>query len=205
MAIEMVFGLVGGLGLFFFGMKTMSDGLKKIAGNKMKEILHKVTKHRISGVLIGTLVTLLVQSSSATTVMVVGFVNAGLLVLKQAITVIMGANIGTTFTAWLVSSMSVFKISQYALPAIGIGYLVMNISKINKRKFFGQVILGFGVLFMGLDILKDSFAPLKDSDFVREIFINFSDNPLLGIFAGLIFTIILQSSSATIAIVQVLA
>ncbi|MCA9398406.1 MAG: Na/Pi symporter, partial [Candidatus Omnitrophica bacterium] len=116
----LIMDIIGGLGLFFLGMRTMSDGLKKIAGERLKSFLHYVTKHRISGVFVGALITLLIQSSSATTVMVVGFVNAGLLVLKQAIAVVMGANIGTTFTAWLVSSMSVFKITHYALPAIGI-------------------------------------------------------------------------------------
>jgi len=138
----MVFQLIGGLGFFFFGMQTMSEGLKKIAGDKLKSFLHAVTKHRIYGVLVGTLVTVLIQSSSATTVMVVGFVNAGLLALRQAITVIIGANIGTTFTAWLVSSMSIFNITKYALPAIGIGFAIMTLVR-SKRKHWGQVILGF--------------------------------------------------------------
>ncbi|MCK4882389.1 MAG: Na/Pi cotransporter family protein, partial [Candidatus Omnitrophica bacterium] len=188
----------------FFGMKTMSEGLKKIAGDKLKNFLHAVTKHRVYGVLIGTLVTLFVQSSSATTVMVIGFVNAGLLGLKQAITVIIGANIGTTFTAWLVSSMSVFKISQYALPAIGIGFAIMSLGR-TKKKHWGQVLFGFGILFIGLHYMKEAFDPLKDSESVKNIFITFSNYPLLGVLAGLVFTVLLQSSSATIAIVQVLA
>jgi len=200
----MVFQLIGGLGFFFFGMKTMSEGLKKIAGDKLKNFLHAVTKHRLYGVLVGTLVTIFIQSSSATTVMVVGFVNAGLLGLKQAITVIIGANIGTTFTAWLVSSMSVFKITQYALPAVGIGFAIMTLLKTN-RKHWGQVLLGFGLLFIGLSFMKDAFAPLKHSEYIKDIFTTFSDQPLLGVLAGIIFTVLLQSSSATIAIVQVLA
>lgn len=204
MNTEMLFGLIGGLGFFFFGMKTMSEGLKKIAGDKLKNFLHAVTKHRIYGVMVGTLVTLFIQSSSATTVMVVGFVNAGLLALKQAISVILGANIGTTFTAWLVSSMSVFKISQYALPAIGIGFAVMTLCK-TKRKHWGQVILGFGMLFIGLHYMKEAFEPLKDSEYIKSIFVTFSHHPLLGVLAGVVFTVLLQSSSATIAIVQVLA
>ena len=204
MSTEMVFQLIGGLGFFFFGMKTMSEGLKKIAGDKLKSFLHTVTKHRIYGVLIGTLVTLFIQSSSATTVMVVGFVNAGLLALKQAITVIVGANIGTTFTAWLVSSMAVFKISKYALPAIGIGFTIMTLGR-TKKKHWGQVILGFGLLFIGLHYMKEAFDPLKDSEYVKSLFVTFSTHPLLGVLAGIVFTVLLQSSSATIAIVQVLA
>lgn len=204
MSTEMVFQLIGGLGFFFFGMKTMSDGLKKIAGDKLKSFLHAVTKHRVYGVMVGIFVTMMIQSSSATTVMVVGFVNAGLLALKQAITVIIGANIGTTFTAWLVSSMSIFKISKYALPAIGIGFAIMTLGK-TKRKHWGQVILGFGLLFMGLHYMKDAFEPLKQSQYLMDIFASFSAQPVLGVLAGIIFTVLLQSSSATIAIVQVLA
>ena len=204
MNAEMIFQLMGGLGFFFFGMKTMSEGLKKIAGEKLKNFLHAVTKHRVYGVLIGTLVTLFIQSSSATTVMVVGFVNAGLLALKQAITVIIGANIGTTFTAWLVSSMSIFKISKYALPAIGLGFAIMTLCK-TKKKHWGQVIFGFGLLFIGLHYMKEAFEPLRDSEYVKNIFVTFSDYPLLGVLAGIVFTVLLQSSSATIAIVQVLA
>ena len=204
MSTEIVFQLIGGLGFFFFGMKTMSEGLKKIAGDKLKSFLHMVTKHRIYGVLIGTLVTMFIQSSSATTVMVIGFVNAGLLALKQAITVIIGANIGTTFTAWLVSSMSIFKISEYALPAIGLGFTIMTLVK-TKRKHWGQVILGFGLLFIGLHYMKEAFGPLKESEYITNVFVTFSAQPLLGVLAGVIFTVLLQSSSATIAIVQVLA
>ncbi|MFC1709085.1 Na/Pi cotransporter family protein [Candidatus Omnitrophota bacterium] len=205
MTVELVFSLIGGLGFFFFGMKTMSEGLKKIAGERLKAILHMVTKLPIVGILIGALVTCLMQSSSATSVMVVGFVNAGLLSLKQAISVIMGANIGTTFTAWLVSTMSIFKITHYALPFVGIGFAVNTFAKTKRRKFWGQVILGFGMLFIGLGFMKDAFGPLKESQRVMDIFASFSDNPLLGVLIGIVFTVLLQSSSATIAIVQVLA
>lgn len=205
MSSDLIFNLIGGLGLFFFGMRTMSDGLKKVAGSKLKDFLHAVTKHRVYGILVGTAITVLIQSSSATTVMVVGFVNAGMLGLKQAIAVIMGANIGTTFTAWLVSAMAVFKISQYALPAIGIGFAITALTKTRKNQSWGQVLLGFGVLFVGLSFMKDAFAPLKGSPALTEIFATFSANPLLGVLAGVVFTVILQSSSATIAIVQVLA
>ena len=177
---EFVFSMVGGLGFFFFGMQLMSDGLKKVAGEKLKSVLHFATKVPVVGVIVGTGVTCLVQSSSATTVMVVGFVNAGLLTLKQAISVVMGANIGTTFTAWLVSSMSVFKITTYALPAVGVGFLLMKFGKTRKMRFFGEIVLGFGMLFIGLSILKDAFVPLKESEFVRNAFMNLGTNPILG-------------------------
>jgi len=202
---ELLFSLIGGLGFFFFGMQVMSEGLKKIAGERLKGILHIVTKLPIVGILAGAVITCLIQSSSATSVMVVGFVNAGLLALKQAITVIMGANIGTTFTAWLVSSMSVFKITHYALPLVGIGFAMNALGKTKNMKFWGQVILGFGILFIGLGFMKDAFVPLKESQRLKEIFVTFSSNPLLGVLVGVIFTVLLQSSSATIAIVQVLA
>ena len=134
---ELAFFLIGGLGLFFFGMQFMSDGLKNIAGDRLKSILHMVTRLPIIGILIGAAVTCLIQSSSATTVMVVGFVNAGLLALKQAIGVVMGANIGTTFTAWLVSSMSVFKVTHYALPAVGIGFAIKTFGKTKRTRYWG--------------------------------------------------------------------
>ncbi|MBU1084487.1 MAG: Na/Pi cotransporter family protein, partial [Candidatus Omnitrophica bacterium] len=205
MTLQLLYTLIGGLGIFFFGMKLMSEGLKQIAGERLKSILAAVTKLPIMGVLVGAAVTCLIQSSSATTVMVVGFVNAGLLALKQAISVIMGANIGTTFTAWLVSSISVFKVTQYALPTIGIGFAINSFAGKKRTKFFGQVLMGFGLLFLGLDFMKDSFLPLKESPYVKEVFLSFSDNPIMGVLVGLIFTLLLQSSSATIAIVQIMA
>jgi phosphate:Na+ symporter len=202
---ELIFSLIGGLGFFFFGMKTMSEGLKKIAGERLKAILHMVTKLPVIGVLVGALVTCLIQSSSATTVMVVGFVNAGLLALKQGISVVMGANIGTTFTAWLVSVIAIFKITHYALPLVGIGFVMNTFAKTKNAKFWGQVIMGFGMLFIGLGFMKDAFDPLKESQRVKDIFVTFSDKPILGVLVGMIVTMLLQSSSATIAIVQVLA
>ncbi|MCK4851826.1 MAG: Na/Pi cotransporter family protein [Candidatus Omnitrophica bacterium] len=205
MSLNLTFSLIGGLGLFFLGMQTMSEGLKNIAGERLKAILHLVTRLPVIGVLIGAAVTCLIQSSSATTVMVVGFVNAGLIVLRQAISVIMGANIGTTVTAWLVSSMSVFKVTQYALPAVGIGFAVKMFGRTKNARFWGQVLMGFGLLFMGLGFMKDAFGPLKSSQAVKDIFVTFSENPLLGVLVGMVFTIVLQSSSATIAIVQILA
>jgi phosphate:Na+ symporter len=205
MDTEMVYGLIGGLGLFFFGMKTMSEGLKKVAGDRLKKILHMATAIPIIGILVGAAVTCFIQSSSATTVMVVGFANAGLLSLKQAISVILGANIGTTFTAWLVSSMAVFKVTQYALPVVGIGFAMRQFGKTKNIKFWGEILIGFGILFLGLSFMKDAFAPLKNSQHIKDIFAMFGEHPLLGVLVGIVFTVVLQSSSATITIVQVLA
>ncbi len=203
--MELSFYVIGGLGLFFFGMQFMSDGLKNIAGERLKSILNIATKLPIIGMLVGAAVTCLIQSSSATTVMVVGFVNAGLIALKQAISVIIGANIGTTFTAWLVSSMSVFKVTQYALPAVGIGFAIKTFGRTKNARFWGQVLMGFGLLFMGLGFLKDAFEPLQKSQQVKDLFLRFNDNPLLGVLVGMIITMVIQSSSATIAIVQIMA
>jgi len=202
---ELVYGLIGGLGLFFFGMQTMSEGLKKVAGDRLKKILHMATAIPVIGILVGAAVTCFIQSSSATTVMVVGFANAGLLSLKQATSVVIGANIGTTFTAWLVSSMAVFNVTHYALPVVGIGFAIRQFSRKKNIRFWGEILMGFGILFLGLSFMKDAFAPLKNSQHIKDVFIMFGDNPLLGVLAGIVFTVVLQSSSATITIVQVLA
>lgn len=205
MTTDIIFGLIGGLGFFLFGMKLMSEALRSVAGEKLKDILQFLTKTPLLGIIIGALVTLLIQSSSATSVMVVGFANAGLLTLKQAISVIMGANIGTTFTAWLVSFLAIFKITNYALPAVGIGFAMTILGKSRTTKYWGQVILGFGILFMGLAIMKEVFQPLKESGAIKELFLKFSDYPILAVLVGTIVTMILQSSSATIAVIQILA
>jgi phosphate:Na+ symporter len=207
MVKEMIFGTVGGLGLFLFGMGLMSDGLKKVAGQKLKNILESMTKKAFVAFLVGAGVTALVQSSSATTVMVVGFVNAGLLTLKQAICVIIGTNVGTTATAWLVSisGLGALKITTYALPAVGIGFLLEVLGKTRRTKSIGQILLGFGILFLGIDFMKDAFNPLKDSPKIQELFMSLGDKPILAILAGTVVTMLLQSSSAAIAIVQLLA
>ncbi len=202
---NMFFGTVGGLGLFLFGMGLMSDGLKKVAGQKLKDLLESLTKHRIIGVLVGMLTTALIQSSSATTVMTVGFVNAGLLTLKQALSVVLGANIGTTVTAGLVSILAVFKITDYALPIVGVGFLLNIAGKMQKTRSIGQVMIGFGILFLGLHFMKEAFAPLKDLEDVRNALIWLGRNPLLAVLAGTIFTVLVQSSSASIAMIQMLA
>ncbi|MBU4149554.1 MAG: Na/Pi cotransporter family protein [Candidatus Omnitrophica bacterium] len=201
MVKEVIFGMLGGLGLLLFGMTLMTEGLQKVAGAKLKQILKLLTDKPLVGVLVGTGVTAIVQSSSTTTVMVVGFVNAGLISLRQAIGVIMGANIGTTITAQLIA----FHLDKYALPAIGIGFALMFFGRQRKMKFWGQVLLGFGLLFFGLVVIKDMLAPLKEMQEVSDFFYRFSANPMLGILAGLVITLLLQSSSAVVGFIQALA
>jgi len=205
MVKDMIFGMVGGLGLFLFGVELLSDGLKKAAGQKVRKLLSSLTKHRIIAVLVGAFITCLIQSSSATTVMSIGFVNAGLLTLKQALCVVLGANIGTTFTAWLISGLGVFKITTYSLPAIGIGFLLRVLGRTRKIRNVGQIVLGFGILFTGIDFMKNGFSPLQDSQQVQEALIWLGQNPLLAVLAGAAITMLLQSSSAAIAMVQILA
>ena len=202
---EMIFSTVGGLGLFLFGMGLMSNGLKKVAGGKLKSLLEALTRRRVIAVLIGALTTCLIQSSSATTVMTVGFVNAGLLTLRQALCVVLGANVGTTFTAWMVSAFALFKISSYALPIVGVGFLLNILGKTQKRKSLGEVMLGFGILFLGIHFMKEGFAPLQNNQEVNDALIWLGGNPLLAVLAGAVITMLLQSSSASIAIVQMLA
>ena len=198
---KLVFGLLGGLGLFLFGMKIMSEGLQKIAGSRMRKILAALTNNRIVGTLVGIAVTAIIQSSSATTVMVVGFVNAGLMSLVQSIGVILGANIGTTVTAQLIA----FKITKFALPAIGIGTGLKMFSKNKKWSYIGEVLLGFGMLFFGLSVMKEAFDPLKASEEFKQVFMVVGNNHLLGVLIGAVLTIIVQSSSATIGITLALA
>ena len=198
---QLIFGLLGGLGMFLFGMKIMSEGLQKIAGDKMRKILSALTDNRFIGAFVGIAVTAIIQSSSATTVMVVGFVNAGLLSLIQSIGVILGANIGTTITAQLIA----FKITQFALPAIGLGAGLKLFSKNKKYSYTGEIILGLGLLFLGLLTMKHAFIPLKTNDDFRQLFLLVGDYKLLGVLIGALLTVIVQSSSATIGITLVLA
>lgn len=198
---NLIFGLMGGLGLFLFGMRIMSEGLQKVAGDRLKKILAALTGNRIVGALVGIAVTAIVQSSSATTVMVVGFVNAGLMSLVQSIGIILGANIGTTITAQLIA----FNISKFALPAIGVGTGLKLFSKNKRYVYAGEIILGFGMLFFGLAIMKHAFGPLKASEEFRQLFLLVGDYKLLAILIGALLTIIVQSSSATIGITLALA
>ncbi len=193
-----VFGLLGGLALFIFGMNMMSESLQKVAGDKMKKVLGVLTRNAVCGMLAGALVTAVLQSSSATTVLVIGFVSAGLMSLKQGISVIFGANIGTTMTAQLMA----FKISDYIMPIVFIGFLIAFIAKKEKVKFVGQTIFAFGLLFVGIEMMGDVMKPLATS----PVFINMMEKvghiPVLGVGVGLVMTLVVQSSSATIAVLQ---
>jgi phosphate:Na+ symporter len=190
--MDIAISLIGGLGLFLFGMGYMGEGLQKSAGSKMKDILAALTKNKLMGVLVGTLVTGVIQSSSATTVMVVGFVNAGLMNLNQAVGIIMGANIGTTVTAFLVS----LNITKIATFMVGVGVVIFLAAKKRKVKSIGEVIIGFGILFIGMDIMTEAMEPLQTNSSFTHMMTNF-DNPYLGILVGFVMTAILQSSSAT--------
>lgn len=197
MVKEIIFGILGGLGLFIYGIWQMSEGLHKISGERMRKVLHNFTGSPFKGILVGTSITSLVQSSSATSVMVVGFVNAGLMSLVQALGVIFGANIGTTITAQLIA----FKLTDYALPIIGIGMLTMFVAKKRIHKHIGEFMLGFGILFLGLSILTTVVKPLGQSQVFNDILVTFSRNPILGVLAAGFITAILQSSSVTTGMV----
>lgn len=200
MEISVVVSLMGGLGLFLLGMKQMSDGLEKAAGAKMRSILEAVTTNRILGTLVGILFCAVIQSSSATTVMVVSFVNAGMMTLYQAAGVIMGANIGTTVTSQLVS----FNLSAYAPVFLFVGVLMTQFVKNDRVKKIGEVVLGFGVLFMGLSVMSGSMSSLKDSPQVANLLGGLT-SPLLGVLMGTVITAIIQSSSVTVSIVLLMA
>lgn len=205
---EMAIPFIGGLALFIYGMSIMAQGLEKAAGSKMKSILEALTQNKFMGIALGALVTAIVQSSSATTVMVVGFVNAGLMNLTQAMSVIMGANIGTTVTGWLVSSSEwakMFSPSTIAPLAVMAGVILMMSGKSARRKEIASIVIGFGVLFIGIDTMSSAVAPLKDSEGFRSMFVTLGQNPLLGIFAGAFVTAIIQSSSASQGILLSLA
>ena len=206
--MQIVLGFVGGLGLFLYGMNFMGEGLQKTAGSKMKRLLGVLTNNRFLGVLVGLGVTAIIQSSSATTVMVVGFVNAGLMSLAQAVGVIMGANIGTTVTAWIVSLgewATFLSPSTLAPIAIIIGVIMLFFSSKDKIRQVGGIIFGFGVLFLGLDLMGQAVKPLSTLPQFKQIFIQLGHSPILGILAGAGVTAIIQSSSASVGILQTLA
>ena len=196
--LQTVFGLLGGLAIFLYGMNMMSDALQKAAGDKMKRILSFLTKNPVMGVLAGALVTAVLQSSSATTVMIIGFVSAGLISMPQAISVIFGANIGTTMTAQLLA----FKISDYIYPIIFVGFMMFFISKKDKIKDIGMVIFSFGLLFEGIEIMGSVMKPLATSPVFLELMGQVKDIPILGVLLGMVMTLVVQSSSATIAVLQ---
>lgn len=203
--IFMIFIFIGGFGMFLYGMHIMAEGLQKSAGNKMKKLLSMLTNNRFFAVTVGALVTAIIQSSSACTVMVVGFVNAGLLNLSQAVGVIMGANIGTTITSWIVSSnewLVFFKPSKIAPLAVGIGAILLFFGKSKNKKQIGEIIIGFGLLFIGLDFMGDALELVEDSPTFEQAFLILGKNPILGVLAGALVTAIIQSSSASVGILQ---
>lgn len=194
----MIFEFVGGLGIFLFGLKFMGDGLQKSAGDKLRNLLDRFTTNPVMGVLTGIIVTILIQSSSGTTVITVGLVSAGFMTLRQAIGVIMGANIGTTVTAFIIG----FDIGAYSLPIIAVGSVLIFFFKNKKVNNFGQIVLGFGALFYGLELMSGGMKPLRSLEAFHELTVNLSTNPVLGVIVGTVFTVIVQSSSATIGILQ---
>lgn len=196
--VKIVFGLLGGLAMFLYGMNSMSDALQKAAGERMKRILGFLTKNPLMGALAGALVTAVLQSSSATTVMVIGFVSAGLMSLPQAISVIFGANIGTTMTAQLMA----FKISNYIYPIIFIGFIMNFVFKKEKIRNVGMVIFSFGLLFEGIEVMGGVMKPLASSAIFVDLMGKVSEIPVLGVVLGAVMTLVVQSSSATIAVLQ---
>ena len=210
---SLIAGLVGGLAMFLYGMNVMSGGLTKAAGGKLESVLAKVTEHKVIAYLFGVGVTALVQSSSASTVMVVGLVNSGIMTLKQAVNVILGANLGTTFTAWLLSLnaissdnfiINLLKPKSFTpfLALIGIGLYMF--SKNDKKKNVGTILLGFSVLMFGMSTMSDAVSPLKDVDSFKAVLTTFS-NPVIGFLVGIIFTMVIQSSAGTIGVLQALS
>lgn len=198
---SILFGLLGGLAIFIYGMNLMSDGLQKVAGDKMRSILGILTKNIFFGVIAGAVTTVVLQSSSATTVMVIGFVSAGLMNLPQAISVILGANIGTTMTAQLIA----FKLTDYIWPILFLGFLLNFVAKKEKLKNIGLTIFAFGLLFVGIETMGDLMKPLANSALFVSMISRVSDIPILGVLVGALMTVVVQSSSATIAVLQNLA
>ncbi|MGK0603691.1 Na/Pi cotransporter family protein [Enterococcus gilvus] len=195
---EMLFTFLGGLGIFLFGIKYLGDGLQKAAGNRLREILNRFTSTPFRAVLAGLLVTGVIQSSSGTTVLAVGLVSAGFMTLRQAIGVIMGANVGTTVTAFIIG----FNLSEYALPIIGVGAILLFFAKRPSLQSIGQILFGFGALFYGLKLMGSAMDPLKELPQFNDLMISVSHHPILGVGIGTLLTMVLQSSSATIGILQ---
>ncbi|MBT2693482.1 Na/Pi cotransporter family protein [Bacillus sp. ISL-55] len=195
---EMLFEFFGGLGIFLYGIKFMGDGLQKSAGDRLRDILDRFTTNPLMGVLAGIFVTVLLQTSSGTTVITVGLVSAGFMTLRQAIGVIMGANIGTTVTAFIIG----IDIGEYALPIIAVGSIMLFFFKSKKVHNFGQIVFGFGALFYGLELMSGGMKPLRSLESFHDLTVEMSSNPILGVVVGTVFTVIVQSSSATIGILQ---
>lgn len=201
MTTKIIFGLLGGLGLFIYGMKLMGDGLEKAAGEKLKKVLEVLTSNSFKAILVGAGVTAIIQSSSATTVMTVGFVNAGLLNLFQAAGIIMGANIGTTMTAQLIA----FNLNDIAPLILAIGSAIVIFSKKKRTKDIGEIVLGFGILFVGMSMMETSMSPIREMGSFKDLILRLGKYPVLGILVGFGMTATVQSSSATIGILMALA
>ncbi|MGE0975217.1 Na/Pi cotransporter family protein [Staphylococcus cohnii] len=196
--MEIIFTFIGGLGIFLYGIKQMGDGLQAAAGDRLRSILNTFTSNPLMGVLAGMIVTILIQSSSGTTVITIGLVSAGFMTMRQAIGVVMGANIGTTVTAFVIG----IDIGEYSLPILAIGaFLIFFIQK-RKVKNVGMILFGFGALFYGLELMSGAVKPLANLDAFKQIMLDMSSNPLYGVVAGTLLTVIIQSSSATIGILQ---
>jgi len=196
--MEIIFTFIGGLGIFLYGIKQMGDGLQAAAGDRLRNILNTFTSNPIMGVLAGMIVTILIQSSSGTTVITIGLVSAGFMTMRQAIGVVMGANIGTTVTAFIIG----IDIGAYALPILAIGaFLIFFIQK-RKVKNIGMILFGFGALFYGLELMSGAVKPLADLEGFKQLMLDMSSNPIYGLIAGTILTVVIQSSSATIGILQ---
>ncbi len=209
--VSNIFGFIGGLGMFLYGMHQMADGMQQTAGGKMKQLLGMLTSNRLMSVILGTAITIIIQSSGATTVMVVGFVGAGVMNLSQAIGIIMGANIGTTITGWVVSlsqlgsAMAVLKPVFYAPLMIGVGALLILFLKKQKDHIAGQILVGLGLLFLGLEMMSSAFSGYADAPVFGRAFALLGGNPFLGILIGILVTLLLQSSSASVGVLQMLA
>ena len=206
--LQMLFKFIGGLGMFLYGMNAMADGLQKSAGHRMQQLLGALTKNRLMGVILGAGITAIIQSSSATTVMVVGFVNAGIMNLGQAVGIIMGANIGTTVTSWIVSMSEwgeMLKPEFFAPVLFGAGAFITLFAKSHKKKEGAEILIGFALLFIGLSFMSGAIKPYRDAPIFSEAFRVLGQNPILGILTGLVVTAVIQSSSASVGILQTLA
>lgn len=212
MTIFNLFALLGGLAMFLYGMEVMGDGLKRLGGGKLERILGELTSTPIKGVLLGALVTGIIQSSSATTVMVVGFVNSGIMQLSQSVGIIMGANIGTTVTSWILSLsgiegdawfVQILKPANFTPILAFIGIIMIMITKSEKKKNIGTILIGFAVLMFGMEQMSGAVEPLEKEAWFRNILLMF-ENPLLGVLAGAVLTAVIQSSSASVGILQAL-
>ena len=208
-----IIGMLGGLALFLFGMHILSDGLEKLAGGKVEGVLQKLTSNRFKGLFLGAAITAIIQSSSAVTVMLVGLVNSGIMQLSQAVSITMGSNVGTTITAWLLSLTGIgegnifvqlLKPTSFSPVLAFIGIIMIMICKKQSRKDAGMILVGFAVLMYGMDFMSGAVEPLAESEKFKSILTLFS-NPVLGVIAGAVFTAIIQSSSASVGVLQALS